>query len=176
MAVYGSDSSNSGRWAYAGIGTYSNPGSKNFRTNSATLVSVNVASFSTEDINSNSYRKWWDALVSLFDSGSTIYLQITEVGANYNLAIYEVTAISDQTTYFDIALSGITGSSIFEITYFGPTGATGIAGATGPQGPTGPQGTRYSGCYWSTEYTRIDRTNWCDRSYRSTRSYWFCEC
>ena len=28
-----------------------------------------------------------------------------------------------------------TGSSIFEITYFGPTGATGIAGATGATGP-----------------------------------------
>jgi hypothetical protein len=68
-------------------------------------------------------------------------------------AIYNITAVTEDTTYFDFTVTAIDSNGTysaadkitFDINYQGPTGPTGPTGLTGATGATGPAGATGTG-------------------------------
>ena len=93
VGVNGNDGSNSGRWKYRGIPVSpGDPGSTYFMTNDIDLDDVDTLFVSFNDINSTDYQDWWTALNDFGNDypGSLFFIQITEVGSNNIIGIYQI--------------------------------------------------------------------------------------
>lgn len=91
--IAGNDGSNSGRWNYYGVDvTPSDPGSTWFTTDDAILNTLSKITVSFDDINSTDYTDWWTILndFGIDYPGSLFFVQITEVGSNNIIGIYQV--------------------------------------------------------------------------------------
>jgi hypothetical protein len=91
--VSGNDGSNSGRWKFL---TTSNivgaPGSTYFVADTLNLNTLTEIRVSFDDINSTDYEAWWKALYDFGVDypGSLFFIQITEVGSNNIIGIYQL--------------------------------------------------------------------------------------
>ena len=93
VGINGNDGSNSGRWKYRGIPVSpGDPGSTYFMTNDIDLDDVDTLFVSFNDINSTDYQDWWTALNDFGNDypGSLFFIQITEVGSNNIIGIYQI--------------------------------------------------------------------------------------
>ena len=110
----GNDGSNSGRWKWDSVfSSPADPGSNYFTTDSLNFNTLTQICVSFEDTNSTDYTDWWTAL---YDFGvdfpnSTFLIQITEVGSNNIIGIYQVSSTNLPVdivlfpTYVEIELS-----------------------------------------------------------------------
>lgn len=110
----GNDGSNSGRWKFKGVSTPQDPGSTWFTTDTVSLSLLSEICVSTNDINTTSYLDWWQALRDfMFDHNPLTFIQITEVGSNNVIGIYQIDVkggipqITMYPTYVNIALTPV---------------------------------------------------------------------
>ena len=91
--VSGNDGSNSGRWKFKTVSIpVTDPGSTYFMTDNINLNTLTRIHVSFDDINSTDYEAWWKALYDFGVDypGSLFFIQITEVGSNNIIGIYQV--------------------------------------------------------------------------------------
>jgi hypothetical protein len=103
--INGNDGSNSGRWEWKNVfSTPSDPGTTYFSTDSINFNALTEICVSYGDINSTNYQPWWKALNDFsVDSPTSLYfIQITEVGSNNIIGIYQ---IADNKKPVDVTLS-----------------------------------------------------------------------
>ncbi len=124
--------------------TAADPTAGLWRANNATLASATELSISynsaaTGNPSIANYVKSWD------DSDSTIKgtLTVTKAGSPQNIAIYQITALSDQTTYGRFTVTNVASAGSFSnsdacLFVFSRTGDKGTTGTTGTTGATGP--------------------------------------
>jgi len=93
--ISGNDGSNSGRWNYEAGGLPGTVATQKFRADNAALGSTTLVVIHYDDINSVDYTFWHRAAETLFNSGNELYLQITQVGDNSIIGVYEVDGITD---------------------------------------------------------------------------------
>ena len=149
----GSDGSNSGRWAFNGIQPASiDPSAENFITNATAINALTKIWISNTSNGGSSFFGWLNNARTLRNLGNTLFLQITELGNNNIIGVWDVSSIIDETGYFEINLASnlvgsgvLTEDSIYTISYVfngksGATGLTGFNGATGATGATGGTG------------------------------------
>jgi uncharacterized delta-60 repeat protein len=104
----GNDGSNSGRWRFiSGYTSPANPFGGNFITDDTDLSAILDISASIYGINGANYYSWWSELKTAVDNSYVTHLQITELGNNSVVGIYEIFGITDNTTYFDIHIDSI---------------------------------------------------------------------
>jgi hypothetical protein len=121
--VDGNDGSNSGRWKFRSVGnTPTDPGSTYFIGNSLNFSALNKIFVSNGDINSTSYQDWWIFLEGIYaDYAPLILLQITEVGSNNIIGIYQLdtkypSPIVINSTYVQVYLDPVyVGSGVFTV-------------------------------------------------------------
>lgn len=110
QGLVGNDGSNSGRWYFSNTtNSPADPTSTYFNANIDSINAVTNISISNDDINSNNYKPWLDSISTLFDAGYNIKIQITEVGNNFVIGIWDLTGKTDNTTYYDFTLTNIVG-------------------------------------------------------------------
>jgi hypothetical protein len=146
----GSDGSNSGRWAFNGIQPASiDPSAENFITNATAINALTKIWISNTSNGGSSFFGWLNNARTLRNLGNTLFLQITELGNNSIIGVWDVSSIIDETGYFEINLASnlvgsgvLTEDSIYTISYVfnGKTGATGLTGFNGATGATGATG------------------------------------
>jgi hypothetical protein len=93
IGISGNDGSNSGRWKFRGIPVSpGDPGLTYFMTNTVNLNTLSTLYVSFGDINSTDYQDWWTALNDFGNDypGSLFFIQITEVGSNNIIGIYQI--------------------------------------------------------------------------------------
>ena len=118
--ISGNDGSNSGRWFFSNTtSSPTDPTSTYFNANIDSVSGITNISISANDINSNNYKHWLDSISTIFDAGYKIKIQITEVGNNFVIGIWDLTAKTDNTTYYDFTLTNIVGFGSFtqDLTY-----------------------------------------------------------
>jgi hypothetical protein len=149
----GSDGSNSGRWVFNGIQPSSiDPSAENFITNATAINALTKIWISNTSSGGSPFFGWLNNARTLRNLGNTLFLQITELGNNDIIGVWDVSSIIDETGYFEINLASnlvgsgvLTEDSIYTISYVfngksGATGLTGFNGATGATGATGGTG------------------------------------
>jgi hypothetical protein len=147
----GNDGSNSGRWIFGGDNPVIPPSSGEFVTNGSTLGGTTQFNINIIGSSSADYTSWFQIIDANLNNSQTGYLQVTEVGNNSIIAIYEINGVSDNTTYWEFSVTNIVNNGSFSnnpytISYVfdGTNGAQGPQGpasnVSGPQGPQGPQG------------------------------------
>jgi hypothetical protein len=145
----GNDASNSGRWIFDSTNSaFNNPGTTYFITNDTTISNISKISIHNVDANSVDYKVWMDGL-AIISSTNPVYLQITEVGNNSTIGIWEIISIIDQGAYLDIDLSGLVANgslnngSVYTISWVfnGVNGTSGTSGSSGINGTSGLSGT-----------------------------------
>jgi hypothetical protein len=152
IGIAGNDGSNSGRWNFnlAAVAP-ADPGRDQFSANNTLIGGTGKLSISTTDVNSVNYYDWLDAIRNRIQLGHVGYLQITEVGSNSNIGIWEITVVDDNTLYFDFTISSIVSTAGYDwinrATYTiswvfnGLDGTIGAAGSSGTSGAAGTSGT-----------------------------------
>jgi hypothetical protein len=112
----GSDSSNSGRWQYLGTAS-GDPGTSKFSSSSTNIGTLNPTfRISKTSFNSADYSAWLAAITTLDGSSNQVYLQITEVGSNNNIGIWEVKGAIESPTYYTITTeTDIVGNGTFVV-------------------------------------------------------------
>ena len=121
----GNDGSNSGRWKFlTTINNVGAPGSTYFVTDTLNLNTLTRINVNFDDINSTDYEAWWTALhdFGVDYPGSLLFVQITEVGSNNIIGIYQVEFkppsfdITLYPTYVSIGLSPMyVSNSVFTV-------------------------------------------------------------
>jgi hypothetical protein len=102
--LIGNDGSNSGRWKFLTTSDIVGaPGSTYFVTDTLNLNTLTRIIVNFDDINSTDYEAWWTALYDFGVDypGSLFFIQITEVGSNNIIGIYQV---EYKAPSFDMAL------------------------------------------------------------------------
>jgi hypothetical protein len=147
----GNDGANSGRWEFEATGG-GQPNSGNFVvdgtfSSGVALTEVTSISIDNETINSIDYAEWLKIILISFNNNLPVFLQITEVGNNSIIGIYNVTGVTEYSAYFDIGVSCISGGGDLNTTQYtisyvinGVIGSNGINGTSGTSG-TGTSGT-----------------------------------
>jgi hypothetical protein len=90
---FGNDGSNSGRWKWSGVSTFLiDPGTTYFITDNINLNAISSLTVNFGDINATDYKDWWTVLhdFGVDYPGSLFFIQITEVGSNNIIGIYQV--------------------------------------------------------------------------------------
>jgi hypothetical protein len=93
IGISGNDGSNSGRWKFlTTINNVGAPGSTYFVTNTLNLNALSTIIVNFDDINTTDYEAWWTALYDFGVDypGTLFFIQITEVGSNNIIGIYQV--------------------------------------------------------------------------------------
>jgi hypothetical protein len=104
IGISGNDGSNSGRWKFL---TTTNivgaPGSTYFVADTLNLNTLSRIVVNFDDINSTNYEAWWTALYDFGVDypGTLFFIQITEVGSNNIIGIYQIEYIAPS---FDMTL------------------------------------------------------------------------
>lgn len=91
QGISGNDGSNSGRWQYQGLLLTGLPGLSSFSTTHNNLSTLNGISINKISVGSANYIEWLNILNGLTYNGAPAFLQITEVGNNNVIGLYEVT-------------------------------------------------------------------------------------
>ena len=90
QGIPGNDGSNSGRWQYQGLLSTGLPGLSSFSTTHSNLSTLNGISINKISVGSADYTEWLNILNGLTYNGAPAFLQITEVGNNNVIGLYEV--------------------------------------------------------------------------------------
>ena len=128
----------------------SDPGSGYFRTNNATISSVNTIYINNTDSNSVSQTSW----INIWDDSTNYYRGYITFSANgVSPTVFRVfSGNTNYATYRRVYAAYVSGPALVNGTKYyvsfatsGDAGATGSQGDTGPTGPTGPQGVTWRG-------------------------------
>ncbi len=92
QGIPGNDGSNSGRWQYQGLQTLGMPGLGSFNTDNTQLNLITTVNINKQSIATANYYDWLAILDSLSYTVVPAYLQITEVGNNNVIGLYEITS------------------------------------------------------------------------------------
>lgn len=92
QGISGNDGSNSGRWQYQGLQTLGMPGQGSFNTDNTQLNLITTVNINKQSIATANYYDWLAILDSLSYTVVPAYLQITEVGNNNVIGLYEITS------------------------------------------------------------------------------------
>lgn len=92
QGISGNDGSNSGRWQYQGLQTLGMPGLGSFNTDNTQLNLITAVNINKQSIATANYYDWLAILDSLSYTVVPAYLQITEVGNNNVIGLYEITS------------------------------------------------------------------------------------
>lgn len=106
--INGNDGANSGRWLYESAQSPPNtPSTGQFKTDDNNFGNVTRITISTTADNGIDYYSWLLELKILIGLGSTVYLQINQVGNNNTQGTYIIQNVSDNTTYFEIVIQSV---------------------------------------------------------------------
>ena len=139
--ISGNDAANSGRWYYnSSIATPSDPTNTYFNASSGLISSTTQIGVSINNIDSVDYTAWFSNIKNTFDGGQPVMFQLTELGNPNILGIFEVSGITNNTTYWVFTFSLTTaanGSYTSDRTYTisiindGKDGSHGTSGSSG---------------------------------------------
>ena len=137
------------KYTWSNSTSMADPGTGSLRYNhgttaSVTAIAIDDTTADTGNPDINAFIATWD------DSTSTIkgQLQIVKVGTPATFAIYNITGLTDNSGWAQIAVAHVSSSgtlsnsdsirlSFTRTGLKGETGSTGSTGSTGPQGPSG---------------------------------------
>lgn len=106
----GIDGSNSYRWQLRNT-SGATPSATQFTTNSSITANVTSVKINKTGINSVNMSAWLTAMDTLTTSGNTIYLKVSNVNDASEFGIYTISSMTDNSTYWDISVSFVSGSS-----------------------------------------------------------------
>ncbi len=151
QGLYGNDGANAGRWIKDCITSGDGDPSSTFFSVNAAFGSATQFTISITDMFGTNYYAWLLNLKTFFDNGNNIKLQVHNVGSTYSMSMYEVTGVTDGTSYFTIGVTYLVGAGdgfcgdVYSISWAaqgirGFQGVEGFQGFDGLQGFDGPQG------------------------------------
>lgn len=153
-------------YAWGGTGSFSDPGTGYYNTDSSNIAFITKISISK--ITEFSTTGWFSSMYSSFSLGQTVYIQITgRTGFDDAriVGMYQITNMINQTLHWDISVSFLSGSGTLPFLVFqsaivwgvngglGTSGSSGTSGVNGSAGSSGSSGT--SGSSTSISYASI---------------------
>ena len=110
----GIDGSNSYRWNLRNV-SGSTPSATQFTTNSSVTANVTSVKMHVDGEGSVDMSAWLTAMDTLTTSGNTIYLKVSNVNDASEFGIYTISSMTDNSTYWDISVSFVSGSASISV-------------------------------------------------------------